>query len=477
MPTDTKRRTIDLDNSVRSTHPSTIPMITFMVAFSLSAGCIHYYQGPSSELTLSSNGRLAAYWHESGTAIGFVEAREIGHSVRVKWGDVERPFFSRSKQFYEFSGQLPGIYGDRALAFSPDSRFLAALIAGTLHCIDSESNKTWRLSSADEYVSSFSWVTTDELAYARIKPAGAFFKRRVQDAYSTPIPVMTGSLPTITPLERRWEPWEEYVGLPHPHEWWSPGGRLVLFAWTDGVVQLLDTSTGVMREYPNSPVSIAAGWKDDGSVCFVALGDVHFKPKRAFLISAGDGSVKDLTDPFLETFAEPNRNELHRQPSLLTDPQGWVDWGVAERASPVSMTHGGEIRWTADGRYITITSRTRGGCLVQLDPWEVVPIRERFNAVMKDYDAYRREERFFKHLMGSIQPLPIAGWVKTWLGGNEFGINYEKKEIIELHAHGGDIAPPCVVTRDGKRMVTLHSLGNLKSTPLDLPHSRVISRW
>ena len=114
---------------------------------------------------------------------------------------------------------------------------------------------------------------------------------------------------------------------------------------------------------------------------------------------------------------------------------------------------------------------------MQLDPWEVVPIRERFNAAMKDSDAYRRDERYYKRVVRSVRPLPVAGWVKTWLGGNEYGINYEKKEIIELHAHGGDVAPPCVVTRDGKRMVTLDSLGNLKTSPLDLAHARVVSRW
>jgi hypothetical protein len=97
-----------------------------------------------------------------------------------------------------------------------------------------------------------------------------------------------------------------------------------LFDWTDCALHLFDTKTGLLREYEHALESVAAGWRPDGSECFVALGDICFRPKGA-LVWGVDRDVGDVSDSFLKAFRMPGLEEALPRPAPDIDIQGFVD--------------------------------------------------------------------------------------------------------------------------------------------------------
>ncbi|MFH1107837.1 MAG: hypothetical protein V1790_01375 [Planctomycetota bacterium] len=445
-----------------------------LILSSLAGACVRTDRG-LGDLTVASNGTVAAYWYDSVSAFGSVHTKEFACSAYVRWIDLDHPIFVRSKLIYAKRESFCSLtsFVDRALAFSPDSKYIGVRIGGELHCVDPQSSKTWQLSLPEEYVSSFCWVGNDEIAYARVGPDGGVFKRRVQEPSPNRVPVLQGSLPPLTLLPKQLNrPWEELIRRT-PHEWWAPNGRFVIVAWGDQSIHLFDTESGIVRSYERPFPSVAVGWKPDSSMCLVALGDTDFKPGKMFLLSPIDGSIRDLTDPFVETFKSPERKEVRRS-SWAIDVQALGE--SIPRA--VSLDHGDNLDWTADGKFVIISSPMHGACLVRPDPWEVVELGSGFATAMRDTEAYRQAVRLHKkETLFSLSVLPVAGWVKAWMGGHEYAVNYERNEAVELAAYIISAASPAVVTNDGHRVVTLDILGNLKVSPLDLSKAPVVAKW
>jgi hypothetical protein len=161
-------------------------------------------------------------------------------------------------------------------------------------------------------------------------------------------------------------------------------------------------------------------------------------------------------------------------PEKIIDQQHVFGIGSKDR---IDLGDGDDVEWTADGQFVIINSGEKRGCLLRLTPWEVIPIGERFDAVMKNTEHGQLHTRLHKDLLPGIGALPVAGWLTTWLAFSEYAINYEKNEVVELIRH--DIAPPprAVLVNDGSRVLMLSRSGRVTVVPIDLSNAPVVGRW
>ena len=417
-----------------------LTVLVGLALLSTNLGCIlEFPYSYSSSLTVSSDGSIVAYVRSNNTVLSYGghTGKELNGEEIVRYRPVNQAFGLKSVRVYSYTGASPSGYIEGMLPiikFSPDSRHLGVLTRGVLSCIDLETSRLWSLAPSDERVTTFSWIGSDEIAYVGQPNNRVFFRHKIDDPPGERKIIHKGAGPAI----------QEYS---FPNEYWSPRGRFVIYKQPDRGFVLLEVHTGVVRSFDAPPAAaMQAAWKHDGSAVLCASYDKNHSPKAAVLIDLRTGESLDLSEQFVHAFTDPFRTEL--------DPD-----------------------WTPDGKYIIVNTVRRGGFLIQLKPWNVIPIGERLVSHLgRHYEPYIYKDDPQPDPPW-IHSFPIVGWMKVDAGGRDYAVDYAVQRLVRLGGWATESIYPIVsALPTGVRIVELTAFGGIKVRNIDLSDAKRLQR-
>jgi hypothetical protein len=298
-----------------------------------------------------------------------------------------------------------------------------ALDAGALYCVDTRTKSARRLTPEDEVVTTFAWLSTDEIGYA------SSFKRRV--LYRQGI-----GAPASERLAVYDDGFVSTIKCDTQREWWSPDGRFVVLRKLEGGYELVSTAPNYFaRRLGGTSLKYdLVVWKPDSSCVIILACDPDRIVRHVILAQAPSGDSSDLSGPFVETFPDP-----------MFDSS-----------------------WTADGQYLIVNSLRLGGCLVRLDTWEVIRIGERLLSIKFLWIRFGNKSR-----APIVYSLPIPGWVKATRGYDglspEVAVNYERWSVVTLMNYlVASSWPGAVLAPDGKHAVAVNRFGGIQVRRVDV---------
>lgn len=254
------------------------------------------------------------------------------------------------------------------LVFSPDSRHLAVASPKELRVIDLTSGKSRLLSHGGEFVSSLAWMGKDQVAYvAHTSRRGKFGEISDRTFWRQQLQPPAGKRAVIY-REKKTVTGVGYFPV-WPLEHWSPDGRFVIFAspYLNGQFKLLDVQKGTTTAFGKcDKLAALVAWKPDSSAA-VCVGGAW--PPQAIVVDPRRGATTDISTQFVKAFGEYPPKEMPG--------------------------------WTADGKFLIVNDIGRQGCLVQIEPWKVLPTGKRV------FD--KNEGRYWQ--TGFVYPLPTPGRV------------------------------------------------------------------
>ncbi len=323
------------------------------------------------------------------------------------------------------------IVNDIVPIFSPDSRRLAIISPDGLLLADVESGKYKKISLAQEEVKTARWIENDELGYA------AHTTRRGK--YDDVIDLTFWRQKIDQPANTRTEIHRELGIDNYPNEYWSPGGKHVIFVYHGyyaGQFRMLDIATGKATEL-GSPGIMSKGvsWKPDSTAAVIHSQIKGDLPVEVLLVELETGETIDLSERFQETFG----NDL---PSI--DPL-----------------------WTADGLYLVVNSLELGGCLVRPEPWEVIRLSKRI------VERFYTKDNWLDERLPWISRQPAPGWIRVWAPSRkreslQLAVDYQGKNHFTI---GPNSTPGggWILTPDATRAVRLNKSAKPEVVKVEAP--------
>ena len=354
------------------------------------------------------------------------EERLVRGALDARWFPLGSPLSTNSIRLSSYT-EHPEWHQDppdpAPIKFSGDGLHLVALDAGALYCVDTRTKSARRLTHEDEVVTTFAWLSTDEIGYA------SSFKRRV--LYRQGI-----GAPAAERLAVYDDGFVSTIKCDTQREWWSPDGRFVVLRKLEGGYELVSTAPNYFaRRLGGTSLKYdLVVWKPDSSCVIILARDRDMIVRHVILAQAPSGDFSDLSGPFVETFPDP-----------MFDSS-----------------------WTADGQYLIVNSSRFGGCLVRLDTWDVIRVGERLPSIKFLWIRVGDKSR-----TPFVWGVPIQGWVKATLGIDEFSpevaVNYERWSVVTLMNYLVASSPPgAVLAPDGKHAVAVNRLGGIQVRRIDL---------
>lgn len=249
-------------------------------------GCIEPV-GRTYGSTVSPNGELVACVREGAVVLSVSPDHGIslGGKLQVAWGRPGDSLLRRSVAVDHYDAvhsPAPWIESrDVVLGFSPDSRNLAAIVRGRLLSIELETSEKTELSADGEQVTSFFWLSKDELAYAADPKSRKFFQISLNDLHGskTLLAGQGGSVPE-----------EGHF----PYEFWSPAGRFVVFLGGPLELRILEIGSASTMKYtiPYAE-SLSVTWEGESeAICRIYYADRC--PKLVLRINLASGERTDV---------------------------------------------------------------------------------------------------------------------------------------------------------------------------------------
>lgn len=379
------------------------------------------------------------------------EGRVVSEEKWLAWCDLARVDRLSEVRLDVVTYPRPKTYMDMlspgGIAFSPDSRYLAATSRGSLVCIDLETSRTWPLAPSDERVTSFVWSGPEEIRYVAPEDNRRFFAHRIHERPEERETLFGNVGPAVG-----------YGGPRQPSESWSPKGRFALFvnSLEGNAIQLLDMRTCTVRAYAHTQAwGFEVAWrKDESAVFFIGLvrdssagrADSRTVGQALLLQAPAWNSVDDT--PFVE--------QLRRSMTVHVGAAGL----------PVFHLLRLEPQWTEDGEYLLLNSSNMGGYLIKPDPWKMNPCGQfLFPSLGYVWDRKTHDPS----TMGppTISFFPADGWIQVLAGNLAYAYNYNDLKIAQLadwHVYENDL----VVTPDGRTAVWVDLDGRVRTPPIDL---------
>jgi hypothetical protein len=373
----------------------------------LMVGCIFPvgYPDRQGRVQFAPDGQTVAYvWLDNLAISDLTKAAVFSDTASVRWCSITTPGKQHSASIdsaFLTAGGDP-TESHVHLVFSPDSRHLAAVGPRHLVMIELGSGKHWQMAAEGEEISSLAWLGNEEIVYAAHRRPS-----KVPGWYSSRTIWRQGI--HDPPKARKALLHEDKIMVPGSYsiEWnlerWAPNGQYVVFSSSPGWSQrkLLSVATGEVSTIGRLGGStLGVAWRRDGSAVFCrARTD---EDSEAILVDPKTGRVRDFSAQFRRAF--PGRDPL---------------------LDPV---------WTPDGKYV-LTALGENGCLVGLDPWEVIPVGRRL-----------MERHPWSGAYVEVSALPIAGWLRARYIDKHYVVNYSGNRLGEI-----ENGPFWTCSPDGKR--------------------------
>lgn len=309
--------------------------IVLLALFTALAGCSS--QGDASgRIAISPDGQWAG-WMYSKTRYAHrgPETIPVDQQIYFSWASTTDLSAKQSVLVLRDKASRHHIDGQFHFAFSRGGKWAAVVSPERLTFIETATGLLRENHLTGEVVSSMRWLNDETLAYVSYSGSKRTFWRQ---GCSRPVAERTAIYSDVTeyPLPKLL-----YEGLDWPREFWSPDGRYALFSGPGmaGSADLLATGTGEVKAIEKGVVVSCASWDNAG--------------RRVFWISStSDG--------------EDYGGHLLNVAGLIS-----IDLGDAVRDAFPESEPGVEPVWTPDDRFIVADSSERGGCLIQLEPWQV----------------------------------------------------------------------------------------------------------
>ncbi len=307
----------------------------------------------------SPDGNAVAYTWREGTArvvpaVRAPSSYTLTESVSVHWFAVGQADQEQQIALDSVDLRPDGVLNYRIgvqVRFSPDSKRFAAVHPNGITIIDLETGTPVQWKLAKSHFASVAWMGDDEITYATSQEGWLAFWRRRIDAPPEEAKLIYEEGWDYSGPQRQVPP---YLSYHH----WSPDGRAVLFTspTIEGKDQvLLNMESGEVT--PLLSYLYEHHWRPDGGAVVVVGSGEPDEPidGSTLLVNARTGEVTDLTEEIAKTVGSPDYVGL---------------------ADPC---------WTADGKYIILTSTTKTtrssdprvrykhtGYVIQPQPWKVI---------------------------------------------------------------------------------------------------------
>ncbi len=412
-------------------------------------GCVLPSSGPR-EIKFSPNSSKVAYiwldeWNEP-----WLDGRTLSRTISIKWCGVDTPDVLKSVRVGSVGMEWAGyISVPTPFEFSPDSRHLAIIVPWKLSVINLYSGKLRGFSRPDEIVSSFVWLSNNEIGYVAHanlhgKHEGitdrTFWRQKISDSPDARVAIHR---------EMSVKPGVDFLVNSYPLEIWSPRGRYVVFKsrYHGGPFKFLDVATGTVRAFGQLncyPEGIA--WKPDGSAVMCISEKMGQQKLEFLLVDSATGRVEDFTKQFVTQFGN--------------------DIGI------------GDVSWAYEGGYLFFWYLVREGpewkgleappgfnyhhryLLISLHPWQVLDIGEKVT------QRFGPESVFFKrHLLGGC--ICAVGKDKNGIG-RIYAADCTGSHFWQLN---GTPSP------DGKLMATIDRHKKLKISKTTPPKAFLTKHW
>ncbi len=363
------------------------------VVFGVSlTGCIYtpkYY----GDFCISRDDRYCAHLENQWSApMWGPHAPTIGGKSEVQWCSLDKTWLTKRITLQRYFGNSSDDSRNKQIGFSPDSRFLTLLWHGKLGCIELSHGKYASLSSDEESVSSFAWVSNDEIQYVgRSGGQPVVYRHKVTNPRTPRAAVFVGAGSPV--MEK------EPIG-----ESWSPDGKFLSYMTPADGVKVLDTTSVQVRFASHlSGGWMEAAWKTDNSGFFVVIYQEYGRnPREALYVDTTSWEASDRTE------------ELRR----------FVGSSWNTHLDPV---------WTADNKYIVLNSSLQGGVLVDPSSWSEIRIGE----TLKEHLGCLMPEPYGYDVGGvcygpEAHRSSIVDWVFVTAKGKEYFVNFNNFDVIPL---------------------------------------------
>lgn len=428
---------------------TTMTCLTVIVAcLLLSHGCVFlnsmYYPlafTPDSKTFVYSKSDQADFW-----IIG-PEATTISQSQSICWCPASQVKNVQCVDVDHVGREYAGYHLTARLKCSRDSKYLAVTTRGKLVCIELATADMWPLSQTEDIVTSFEWISNDEIGYvAHTNLRGEFsdrsvWRQHVRKPFGRQRAHQDRDIESSLTGGRR--------VLYEPIEHWSPHGNYVVFKtprW-GGPFALLNVRSGSTRPI-GEPVwsTVDVAWKPDESAV-VLVSYNPYRPNGQQLTAV----VLDLTSGELDEFSGPFNSTFDHIPVMS------FGWTLAPHLSD----------WTADGEYLIVNDIELGGCLVRPRPWSIKRVGQQLaesHPLAAPSDPNRtyfglRPIRF----LPDIAAHPRYGWV--WAQGRNgiiYAGNYEEERFVPF----GDVCR--FPSPDGRLLANVTQSGVVSIRRVDL---------
>lgn len=305
--------------------------------------------------------------HTDRLRLRYAPAHDLAQYREVPLAAVD--FGTQGKIWFE----LPG-----SVAFSPDSRFLAATSEHRVVIVDLASGAVREISEEGAIVLDFRWRAPDAVTYALVRDARLQFWSQSAD----------GSAARTLIFERPCKPVD---GL--REDAWSPDGRFVLAPGDE----ILDLETKTAFPVPSW---LASSWSPDGTGLMLDAGD------HIFLVDPRSGSSTDLSGDVKQAL-------------------GTINLSLASH------------EWTPEG-YVMLYEPSRRGYVIQPRPFQVILSRDAIlrPSPMRGWALEQLENEFRWVNYEGTRTLPLPDWVHGWAwsadGRRAASTRYEKVRVVEV---------------------------------------------
>ena len=426
----------------------------WLVTLIFAAGCSG--TGSSNHLEISPDGTKAAFVYSDMINLPLPPEVPVIRSVTyVAWVDLDRPQQLHAVRMETRNWKTgPWEYQYVHPLFSPDNRRLAVAAPSGMYVIDLDTARKDLLSKPGEEITSLAWLGPNEVGYVAQTDSERIFRRqRIEDRE------VEGTAVLVEHNSNHNRSSRTFGQFGWPGESWSPDGGLVMFrtGGQENDLRLLDTATGQVKSLNKPcPGEAYATWSSAGNKVFVACSTNAPELNQALLYSPDTEKVIDLTQPFFHYF----HDSYYQLPS----------------------------RWLWDDRYLVVNDSEKGGCLVQPEPWLIIPLYQKVVDRLNHGETGGSDTgpSGAYNIFPGLHVQPVPGWVTTVIGRpgpkygpaghevqsylfNDYAVSDDGRLVEDL----GRACPNCLgvfFTPDGKRLVTIDSSGKqLIVRPLALP--------